>query len=220
MPKFAKPVVASLFVGIVSIYIPQVLFFGYETLNGLFLNSNISTEYLFLLLVAKLMTTAVSASSGLVGGTFAPSLFLGGVLGAGFHNVVADSLNVLVQQYPELANYPIVQGISGLPAFAMVGAASVLAALFRAPLTASLLLFECTRNYDVILPLMASAGKYILTSQLISFSLSHSYFEVNSHNCVHFHTPSWLLLFFVTGVASLTGDIVEKWLDEEQRDKE
>mmetsp|Transcript_544 Transcript_544/g.1009 ORF Transcript_544/g.1009 Transcript_544/m.1009 type:complete len:91 (+) Transcript_544:655-927(+) len=61
----------------------------------------------------------------------------------------------------------------------MVGAASVLAALFRAPLTASLLLFECTRNYDVILPLMASAG-----------------------------------------VASLTGDIVEKWLDEEQREND
>jgi H+/Cl- antiporter ClcA len=93
--------------------------------------------------------------------------------------VVTDSLQVLVQQHPELSSYPIVQGISGLPAFAMVGAASVLAALFRAPLTASLLLFECTRNYDVILPLMASAG-----------------------------------------VASLTGDIVEKWFDEEQRDKE
>ncbi len=61
----------------------------------------------------------------------------------------------------------------------MVGAASVLSALFRAPLTASLLLFECTRNYDVILPLMASAG-----------------------------------------VASLTGDIVEKWLDEEQRESD
>jgi H+/Cl- antiporter ClcA len=179
MPKYAKPVVASLFCGLVSIFIPQVLFFGYETLNGLFLNSNMSTEYLLVLLVAKLLTTAVSASSGLVGGTFAPSLFLGGVLGAGFHNVVEDSVQILVQQYPELSTYPIVQGISGLPAFAMVGAASVLAALFRAPLTASLLLFECTRNYDVILPLMASAG-----------------------------------------VASLTGDIVEKWLEEEQRDKE
>jgi len=170
IPKYAKPVIASLFCGIVSLAVPQVLFFGYETLNGLFLNSNIfSTEYLFVLLAAKLMTTAVSASSGLVGGTFAPSLFLGGVLGAGFHNVVTSLLSA----------YPIVQGISGLPAFAMVGAASVLAALFRAPLTASLLLFECTRNYDVILPLMASAG-----------------------------------------VASLTGDIVEKWLDEDQRDKE
>lgn len=66
-----------------------------------------------------------------------------------------------------------------MPAFAMVGAASVLAALFRAPLTASLLLFECTGNYDVILPLMASAG-----------------------------------------VASLTGDIVEKWFDEEQRESD
>ena len=180
IPKYSKPVIASLFCGIVSLFVPQVLFFGYETLNGLLMNSNnFSTEYLFILLVAKLMTTAVSASSGLVGGTFAPSLFLGGVLGAGFHNVVADSLQVLAQQHPELSTYPIVQGISGLPAFAMVGAASVLAALFRAPLTASLLLFECTRNYDVILPLMASAG-----------------------------------------VASLTGDIVEKWLDEEQRDKE
>ncbi|KAL7482673.1 hypothetical protein ACHAW6_008332 [Cyclotella cf. meneghiniana] len=179
MPKYAKPLIASLFCGIVGIFIPQVLFFGYETLNGLFLNNVLPTEYLFLLLMAKLMTTAISASSGLVGGTFAPSLFLGGVLGAGFHNVASGVIETIARTDPDLASYPIVQGISGLPAFAMVGAASVLAALFRAPLTASLLLFECTRNYDVILPLMASAG-----------------------------------------VASLTGDIVEKWLDEEQREKD
>ena len=51
---------------------------------------------------------------------------------------------------------PILQ-LADVPAYAMVGAASVLAALFRAPLTASLLLFELTRDYDVILPLMASA---------------------------------------------------------------
>lgn len=115
----------------------------------------------------------------MVGGTFAPSLFLGGVLGAGFHNVASGVIDTFANANPDLLSYPIIQGISGLPAFSMVGAASVLAALFRAPLTASLLLFECTRNYDVILPLMASAG-----------------------------------------VASLTGDIVEKWLDEEQRDKD
>jgi len=159
MPNYAKPVIASLVCGVVGIYVPQVLFFGYETLNGLFLNNGIPTEYLFVLLVAKLLTTAISASSGLVGGTFAPSLFLGGVLGASFHNIISDVLLSISQTYPELSDYPIVEGISGLPAFAMVGAASVLAALFRAPLTASLLLFECTRNYDVILPLMASAGK-------------------------------------------------------------
>lgn len=100
-------------------------------------------------------------------------------MGAGFHNIVSDTLQRLTQAFPELSTYPILQGISGLPAFAMVGAASVLAALFRAPLTASLLLFECTGNYDVILPLMASAG-----------------------------------------VASLTADIVEKWLDEDQREND
>lgn len=49
----------------------------------------------------------------------------------------------------------------------MVGAASVLAALFRAPLTASLLLFEITRDYDVILPLMASAGVGSLVGDIL-----------------------------------------------------
>lgn len=86
---------------------------------------------------------------GLVGGTFAPSLFLGGVLGAGFHNIVSILLLTISHAFPELSAYPILQGISGLPAFAMVGAASVLAALFRALLTASLLLFECTGHWEL-----------------------------------------------------------------------
>ena len=64
IPKYAKPLIGSIVCGIVAIYVPQVLFFGYETLNGLFLNNNISTDYLFILLLAKLMTTAISASSG------------------------------------------------------------------------------------------------------------------------------------------------------------
>ncbi|EJK75668.1 hypothetical protein THAOC_02603 [Thalassiosira oceanica] len=171
IPKYQKPLIGSLVTGWVGVYIPQVLFFG---------------------VMSKLLTTAISAASGLVGGTFAPSLFLGGVLGAIFHNIC--ELLSSNSGIPEVASYQL----SGLPAFAMIGSASVLAALFRAPLTAryvclrfwlslfpchsiflppSLLLFETTRNYDVILPLMASAG-----------------------------------------VASLTGDIVEKWLDEEQRE--
>ena len=49
----------------------------------------------------------------------------------------------------------------------MVGAASVLAALFRAPLTGSLLVFELSHDYDVILPLMASAGAGSLVADLI-----------------------------------------------------
>ena len=50
IPKYAKPLIGSIVCGIVAIYVPQVLFFGYETLNGLFLNNNIPTDYLFILL--------------------------------------------------------------------------------------------------------------------------------------------------------------------------
>lgn len=82
----------------------------------------------------------------MVGGLFAPTLFFGGMLGALFHNIFAF---LLVR---------IGRNLAELPAYAMIGSASFLAAVFRAPLTGSLILFECTREYDVILPLMASAG--------------------------------------------------------------
>lgn len=123
---------------------------------------------------------------------FLRSLFLGGVLGAIFHNIC--ELLSSNSGIPEVASYQL----SGLPAFAMIGSASVLAALFRAPLTAryvclrfwlslfpchsiflppSLLLFETTRNYDVILPLMASAGRY-QTSFSFKVVLSLTYLHV------------------------------------------
>ena len=63
-PSYLKPLIGSVVTGIVGFFLPQVLFFGYDTLNGLFLNNKLSTEYLFVLLVAKLMTTALCAASG------------------------------------------------------------------------------------------------------------------------------------------------------------
>ena len=78
LPAAAQPIIGGLTCGAVGYFYPQVLFFGYETLNGLLENDNLSTELLLTLLVAKTFTTAVSAGSGLVGGTLAPSLFLGG----------------------------------------------------------------------------------------------------------------------------------------------
>ncbi len=57
--------------------------------------------------------------------------------------------------------------VAGAPAYAMVGAASTLAAVYRAPLTSTLLLFELTKDYDIVLPLMASAGVSSLIMGLI-----------------------------------------------------
>jgi H+/Cl- antiporter ClcA len=175
LPQQAKPVIGGLICGLVGLVFPQILFFGYETLNGLLANSSLPTGLLLSLLLVKMFTTAISAGSGLVGGTFAPSLFLGGMVGASFHNIVSSILlqlvpvgaaNDSIHLFGSAATFGILQ-LADVPAYAMVGAASVLAALFRAPLTASLLLFELTRDYDVILPLMASAGVGSLVSDLV-----------------------------------------------------
>ena len=74
--------------------------------------------------------------------------------GALFHSGLFIFYDTLLRPFPLFSNLVI----ADLPAYTMIGAGSVLAALFRAPLTASLLLFEMTRDYDVILPLVVSAG--------------------------------------------------------------
>lgn len=114
----------------------QILFFGYETLDGLIANQSYPAVLLLGLLLLKAVMTSLCFGSGLVGGLFAPSLFLGATAGAAYQKLVSTML-----QYGVASLIPI----AGPPAYAMVGAASVLASMFRAPLTGSLLLFELTR---------------------------------------------------------------------------
>ena len=168
LPAPAKPVIGGLVCGLVGLVFPQILFFGYETLNGLLANSSLRTTLLLSLLVVKVGTTGISVGSGLVGGTFAPSLFMGGMVGASFHNVMSSIFHLAsgADALQIMSGGPLLE-LADVPAYAMVGAASVLAALFRAPLTASLLLFELSRDYDVILPLMASAGVASLVNDLV-----------------------------------------------------
>ncbi len=90
LPKWSKPIIGGLTCGVVGLVYPQILFFGYETLNTLLANNSLTTDVILTLLAVKIFTTAVAAGSGLVGGTFAPSLFLGGMVGALFHDVIAN----------------------------------------------------------------------------------------------------------------------------------
>ena len=182
LPRSARPIIGALTCGIVGVFYPQVLFFGYETLNGLLSNNAIPTATLLTLLIAKIFTTAVSAGSGLVGGTFAPSLFLGGMCGASYHNIVQSLFRTFdatsIGGYEILFPMGVVLQLADVPAYAMVGAASTLAALFRAPLTASLLLFELTRNYDILIPLLASAGVGSLISDIVEQKIEAEKYRV------------------------------------------
>ncbi len=143
LPIGVTPAIGGLLVGLVALKFPQILGIGYETVEAMLQDVGFSLALLGSLVLAKLIMTAVSLGSGLVGGLFAPSMFLGACMGTFY----AKSL-VLI--FPLLDD-----AIAAPPAYAMVGMAAMLATTARAPLTAILLMFELTRDYRIVLPLMA-----------------------------------------------------------------
>jgi len=145
LPPGLPTAMGGLAVGGLALGFPQVLGVGYDTIEALLgRDGGISLLTLLLLLGVKLLATTISNATGFVGGGFAPSLFLGAVLGNCYGQLLGDSGLHLPVAEP--------------PAYAMVGMAAVLAGSARAPLTALLLLFELTRDIRIVLPLMAAAG--------------------------------------------------------------
>jgi H+/Cl- antiporter ClcA len=146
IPRELHPVIGGLCVGVVALKLPQILGVGYETVEAILRDVQFSLPLLLTLLVVKLALTAISLGSGLVGGVFAPAMYLGAALGAAYGKALPLVLPMFATS------------IAAPPAYAMVGMAAVLAASARAPLTAILLLFELTRDYRIVLPLMAAVG--------------------------------------------------------------
>ena len=139
-PEYLKPAVGGLAIGLMGLYLPQIFGVGYETIEHALQNPSDLT-LLAILLVAKLVATSITIGSGGSGGVFAPSLFMGAVLGGAFGLVVHQLL-------------PGITATGG--AYALVGMAAVFAGAARAPITAILILFEMSNDYRIILPLMFS----------------------------------------------------------------
>jgi CIC family chloride channel protein len=150
--RWIKTAAAGLIVGIAGLALPQILGVGYESIDAVLNARELGIGLLTLLLVAKLLMTPVSIGGGFPGGVFAPSLFLGGMLG-GAYGALMKML------FPQMHIDP--------QAFAMVGMAAVLAGTVHAPLTAVLLLFEMTSDYRIILPLMFAVAVSMVLSQLL-----------------------------------------------------
>jgi len=138
LPKLAKPVLGGLTVGVIGIALPQVFGNGYEFMNSV-LSGNHVWYLLILLVIAKMVATAITLGSGLPGGMFAPCLFLGAVSGGAFGQLLAMA-------------FPAANLSPG--AYALVGMGAFLAAATHSPMTAIFLLFEITDSYQVIVPIM------------------------------------------------------------------
>lgn len=141
------------FAAICSQITPGVLGDGTNTINQLLLGKgNIQLGPILILFLLKLILSSSSYSSGLSGGLFMPVLFLGAIGGSAFGMLLTDL------------------GVTRLDigAFALIGMTSLLVAVIRTPFTAFVMLFEMTRDYDLILPLMTSSLAAYWLSELIN----------------------------------------------------
>lgn len=152
-PQWLRPVALGLLVAILGLFAPELLGTGQDFVSELLTTQQVGerlgvmafgTGVLLFLAFGKIIATSLTIASGGSGGAFMPSLFIGATLGAGFAQVVDGAWDITTLQPG---------------AFAVVGMATVFAAVARAPLTAILIVFEVTgaRDYGLILPLMLSA---------------------------------------------------------------
>lgn len=144
-----QPAVGGLSIGIMGWFMPEVLGVGYNYVERV-LNGDAVTRTLILLAVLKIIGTAVCYSSGNAGGIFGPSLFIGAMMG-GAVGSIAHAL------FPGLT--------AGPGAYALVGMGTAFAGIVRTPLTSVFMIFELTRDYSIIVPLMIS--------NLIAFFISY-----------------------------------------------
>ena len=150
-PDWLAPASGGLVVGIVGLVHPEALGVGYETVNHL-LHGQVVLTGAILLLVVKLITTSACVGSGMSGGIFAPSLFLGATLGS-----IIGSLALLI--WPDSPLSPA--------HYALVGMGAVVAGTTLAPITAILTIFELTYNYEIVLPLMTACIPAIIVVRLL-----------------------------------------------------
>src|ERR1700676_3909332 len=143
-----QPVAGGLMVGVMGWFVPQLLGVGYKHV-GEVLNGGMALRLMILLLALKLVAVATSYASGNAGGIFGPSLFLGAMLGGIVGNV---------------ANHFFPSYVASPGAYALVGMGTAFAGIIRAPMTSVVMIFEITRDYAVIVPLMISS--------LVSFFIS------------------------------------------------
>lgn len=157
-PVYIRPAIGGFWVGIIAINCPNVLGVGYESVN-LVLTADIVLKSMILIIILKLLATAFSVGAGFSGGIFAPSLFLGAMLG-GIFGIVSGSF------FPDI--------VAPFQAYGLIGMGAVVSGTTLAPITAILTIFELTYNYKIILPLMTSC---IASLVIVQKFYGHSIYE-------------------------------------------
>ena len=138
VPEASKAAIGGLLLGVLALVVPQIYATGYPVMESA-LYGQLSLQMVLLLVVAKILATILTLGSGGSGGIFAPSLYIGAMLGSAYGMIVHSA-------FPAIT--------AGASSYAMVGMGTVFAGATHAPLTAIIIIFEMTHDPLIILPLM------------------------------------------------------------------
>jgi CIC family chloride channel protein len=155
--------IAGLIVGAIAFFgVPQVMGPGYNVIDQA-MHGQFTWKFLLALALLKIVATTISFSSGTPGGMFAPTLFIGAMLGASigtFEKIFFPSFPVSVGSY------------------ALVGMGVLFAAFLRVPLTSVFMVLEVSGNYSIVLPvILANTIAYLVSRSLQPYPI----FETFTH---------------------------------------
>jgi len=146
---YLQPAIAGALIGLVALRFPQVMGAGYDAIDQA-MHEAFDWRVLAALCILKLLATTTSFVTGTPGGLFAPTLFMGAMLGAAVCGVERQ----------------IAPGITGpMGAYALVGMGTMFAGILRAPMTSVFMIVEVSGNYSIILPVMISNTLAYLVSR-------------------------------------------------------
>ncbi len=138
IPNMLKPALGGLLLGVLVLEFPQLMSGGYGWIQQA-IDGRLTFTLLLFLCFGKILATSLTISSGGSGGVFAPSLFIGAMLGGAF-GIVCEHF------FPNIVTHP--------EAFVLVGMGGFFSGVARVPLTAMLMVCEMSGSYGLLLPLM------------------------------------------------------------------
>jgi chloride channel protein, CIC family len=138
-PEWLRPAAGGLLLGLLLLALPQMYGVGYPVLGNA-VAGRYALAFVLVLLLGKMVATSLTIGIGGSGGVFAPSLFIGAMVGSAFGTIARLYL----------------PGAGPAGTYALIGMGAVFAGAARAPITAVVILFELTGEYTIILPMMTA----------------------------------------------------------------
>lgn len=150
--QYFQPAIAGLLIGVVAFLgAPQVMGAGYDSMDQA-MHGQFAWKFLAALAVLKILATTVSFVSGTPGGMFAPTLFVGAMLGGAVGDI-------------ERIFFPHLTGSTGT--YVLVGMGVLFAGFLRAPMTSVFMVLEVSGNYEIVVPvIVANTFAYLVSRSL------------------------------------------------------